>query len=85
MSVHKEISAHVNKQNKIITEFAALDQQREFYIEEAVSKCKQGLPFSTEKINELTSRINEVSKRGIVPTRKLVTIEMVEEYVKTLN
>jgi hypothetical protein len=81
MSVHKEISAHVEKANKRITEFLALDQKREFYIEEAVELCKQRKPFSTENINEVTKQINELAKQGIVPARKYVTIDMVKEYV----
>lgn len=81
MSVHKEITAHVNQANKRITDFLALDQKRESYIEEAVELCKQGKPFSTEKINEVTNQINELAKQGIVPARKNVTIEMVREYV----
>ena len=82
MSVHKAISAHVNKQNKIITEFLALDQEREAYIEEAVSNCKSGTLFTPDKINEVTSQINKLSKHGIIPSRKFVTSEMIEEYVK---
>ena len=84
MSVHKEISAHVNKQNKMITAFLELDQKRETCIEEAVSNCKQGLSFYTEKINEVTSMINEISRQGIVPSRKYVTAEMIEEYVNRI-
>ena len=85
MSVHKAISAHVNKQNKIITEFLALDQEREAYIEEAVLNCKSGMLFTPDKINEVTSRINKLSKQGIIPTRKIVTSEMIKEYVKKLK
>ncbi|MFE8694837.1 YpbS family protein [Cytobacillus sp. FJAT-53684] len=84
MSVHKAISAHVNKQNQMITSFLELDQKREDYIEEAISKCKQGQPFSTDKINEVTTRMNEISKQGVVPARKYVTAEMVEEYVHNI-
>lgn len=85
MSVHKAITDHVNKQNKRITEFLTLDQQREFYIEEAVELCRLGKIFTTEKINEVTARINELAKQGIVPTRKIVTPEMVRDYVIKLN
>lgn len=85
MSVHKAITDHVNKQNKRITEFLTLDQQREFYIEEAVELCRLGKNFTTEKINEVTARINELAKQGIVPTRKIVTPEMVRDYVIKLN
>ncbi|NRD76281.1 YpbS family protein [Bacillus sp. BRMEA1] len=80
MSVHKAITEHVNKQNKKINDFVALDQMREQYIEEALELCRQGKAFTTEKINDITQQINELAKKGIVPTRKLVTAEMVREY-----
>lgn len=85
MSVHKAITQHVNKQNKRIKDFLALDQQREFYIDEAVSLCSQGKDFSTDKINSVTIQINEMAKQGIIPTRKLVTPEMIQEYVNKLK
>ncbi|MCM3705080.1 MULTISPECIES: YpbS family protein [Bacillaceae] len=85
MSVHKAISEHVGKQNKIITRFAALDQQREYYIEQALDLCRRGLPFSADKINEVTAEINELSKQGIIPARKYVTAEMIEEYASKTN
>ncbi|WP_419394065.1 YpbS family protein [Cytobacillus praedii] len=81
MSVHKAISAHVNNQNKMITAFLELDQKREAYIEEAITNCIQGIAFSTDKINKVTALMNEISKQGVVPARKYVTTEMVEEFV----
>ncbi|XJZ27907.1 YpbS family protein [Bacillota bacterium Lsc_1132] len=81
MSVHKAITNHVNKQNKRMKDFIILDQQRELYIEEAIQLCKEDKVFKTDKINEVTKQINELAKQGIVPTRKLVTPEMVREYV----
>lgn len=80
MSVHKAITEHVNKQNKKINDFLSLDQLREMYIEEAVTLCRDGKPFTTEKINMVTNQINDLAKQGIIPTRKLVSIEMVREY-----
>ena len=80
MSVHKAISEHVNKQNQKINRFLLLDQQREFFIEEALFLCKQGKEFTTDKINEMTNQINNLAKQGIIPFRKLVTKEMVKEY-----
>lgn len=85
MSVHNDITTHVNKQNKRITDFVALDRKRELYIEEAVELCKQGKEFSTDKINVVTNTINELAKQGIVPSRKNVTAEMVREYVRKLQ
>ncbi|PLS07212.1 YpbS family protein [Neobacillus cucumis] len=80
MSVHKAITEHVNKQNKKINNFFKLDQLREMYIDEAVTLCKAGKPFTTEKINEITNQINDLARQGIIPSRKLVTVDMVREY-----
>ncbi|MCM2533063.1 YpbS family protein [Neobacillus pocheonensis] len=80
MSVHKAITQHVNKQNSRINDFLALDQQREYYIEEALELCKQGKAFATDKINEVTNRINELAKQGIIPSRTQVTNEMIQVY-----
>ncbi|WP_442598805.1 DUF2533 family protein [Neobacillus sp. D3-1R] len=81
MSVHKDLAEHASKQNETFKEFLALDQKREQYIEEAVSLCKQGKPFSTDKINQVTNIMNQINLR-FVPERKFVTVEMVEEFVK---
>jgi hypothetical protein len=80
-----EITEHVNKANKRIADFLALDQKREFLIEEAVELCKRGKEFSTEKINEITNKMNELARQGIVPPRKNVTVEMVKEYVRKIH
>jgi hypothetical protein len=84
MSVHKAITEHSTKQNAIAKEFIVLDQQREHYIDEAVNLCLKGEVFSTDKINEVTKRINDEAKLGIVPERKYVTVEMVKEYCDSL-
>jgi Protein of unknown function (DUF2533) len=85
MSVHKEITAHVSKQNKKINDFLSLDQLRERYIEEAVALCQAGKPFTTDYINEVTQQINNHARQGNIPTRKLVTVEMVREYALKLD
>ncbi|WP_339146442.1 MULTISPECIES: YpbS family protein [unclassified Sutcliffiella] len=81
MSVHKAISEHSRKQNQVVMNFLQLEQQREAYIEEAIVLCRQNIPYTTEKINEVTKRINELARKGIAPQRQLVTKEMVEEFV----
>ncbi|BBP90206.1 hypothetical protein BsIDN1_38240 [Bacillus safensis] len=40
-------------------------------------KCEQNEPFTTDEINEITSKMNELARGGIVPLRKHVTIDMV--------
>jgi hypothetical protein len=85
MSVHKALTEHAKKQNKKFTDFLALDQRREEFISEAIELCKQGKDFSTEKINYVTNQINNLAEQVCVPTRKLVTPDMVQEYVLTLK
>ncbi|MGM0844674.1 MAG: YpbS family protein [Bacillota bacterium] len=85
MSVHKAITNHSREQNAIAKDFIRMDQQRENYIDEAVSLCLRGEPFTTDKINEVTKRINDEARLGIVPERKYVTIEMVEKYCASLS
>lgn len=84
MSVHKALAQHAEKQNKIYKEFLDLDEKRERYIEEAMELCKLGKTFSTDKINEITNKINQMTMR-IIPTRKNVTVEMVQDYVKKIS
>ncbi len=85
MSVHKEITAHSKKQNEIVKEFVTLDAQREAYIEEALKLYQNGEPFTTDKINEVSRKINELARKGIAPQRKYVTIDMVKEYAEKLK
>jgi hypothetical protein len=83
MSVHKDLINHAANQNKLYQEFLSLDQLRESYITEAVELCKQGKPFATDKINQVTNKMNKINLR-IVSLRKNVTAEMVQDYVNTL-
>ncbi|MEH7113588.1 DUF2533 family protein [Neobacillus niacini] len=82
MSVHKDLMKHAENQNKSYQQFLAWDQQREQFIEEAIELCKQGKPFSTDKINEVTNKMNKINLR-IIPIKKNVTVEMVKEYVNS--
>jgi Protein of unknown function (DUF2533) len=84
MSVHKDLIKHAKNQNQSFQEFQALDELREKFIEEAVELCKQGLPFTTDKINEVTNKMNRINLR-IISLRKNVTNEMVQEYVNSLD
>ncbi|WP_445486972.1 DUF2533 family protein [Niallia sp. 03133] len=85
MSVHKAITKHVEQVNSRVNVFKQLDYAREKYIEEAVQQCLNGEKFSVKKINAVTEEINSLAKQGVVPSRKLVTIEMVKEYTKKLK
>ncbi len=82
MSVHHEISKHSNDQHARVRQFAELDEKREQWIDIALQKCKENADFSKPlaKINAVTDQINELARKGIVPQRKNVTKEMIEEY-----
>lgn len=81
MSVHKEITKHVNNQHQTVKTFFELDEKREAEIEKVVAKAKAGEEFTTAEINKITEKINELAKIGITPQRKYVTPSMVLEYV----
>ncbi|WP_028402756.1 YpbS family protein [Ectobacillus panaciterrae] len=85
MEVHKAITAHSKKQQAAVVEFLKLETQREAAIEAAVALCQNGQPFSVDAINAVTREINAFAKDGVVPERKYVTPEMVQEYVNRLK
>jgi hypothetical protein len=84
MSVHKDLIKHAKNQNQSYQEFKVLDELREKYIEEAAELCRQGKPFTTDKINKVTNEMNRINLR-IISLRKNVTTEMVQEYVNSLE
>ncbi|WP_311315904.1 DUF2533 family protein [Niallia sp. MER 6] len=47
--------------------------------------CKNEYPFTVDNINAVTEQINELAKQGTIPTRKIVTIKMVQDFVKKEN
>ena len=82
--VHKAISAHSSKKHEHIKAFMRLENMRELAIEEVVAKCRNDEPYTTDAINEITEQMNQLAKKGIVPTRRLVSKEMVREYVSRM-
>ncbi|WP_062198033.1 DUF2533 family protein [Massilibacterium senegalense] len=82
MSVHKQLTEHSKRQHERIVRFKQLDMMRELAIDEAIEQMKKTGICSVGKINDITKQINELARQGIVPTRKLVSIEMVKEYVE---
>jgi hypothetical protein len=85
MEVHKAITAHSRKQNESVKACLQLDAQREAAIEAAISLASNGKEFSIDVINVVTKQINDLAKQGVAPQRKLVTEEMVMEYVGRLQ
>ncbi|WP_349410652.1 DUF2533 family protein [Pseudalkalibacillus sp. SCS-8] len=84
MSVHQEISKHSQDQHDRVRRFSELDAAREKWIEIALQKCREKEDFADalDEINAVTDQINELARKGIVPQRKNVTKEMVEEYCR---
>jgi hypothetical protein len=85
MSVHTAITAHSKKQHDHIEAFLRLDELREQAIEQAVQKASNNEPFSIAETNQISRQINEHALKGISPTRKLVTVEMIEEYAARIK
>lgn len=82
MNVHEEISKHSQKQHEALVYFLQLDGEREHYIEEAIELCRQNQQFSVDKINKVTRIILKMATTEKVPTRRLVTKEMIHEFVR---
>ncbi|NDI35444.1 DUF2533 family protein [Chengkuizengella sediminis] len=81
MDTREALTAHTNKLHQHLVQFQKLDLLREEAIEEAVQLCREDKPFSTNKINHWTEKINEHAKQGISPTRVYVNEDMVKEFV----
>ncbi|MDN4523251.1 DUF2533 family protein [Fictibacillus fluitans] len=81
MSVHMEISKHSSKQHEVVAQFLQLEKKREQLIEEAVERCSSQEPFSVNEINDVSRRMNVLAQKGIVPQRKIISEDMVKEYV----
>jgi hypothetical protein len=85
MSVHTAITAHSKKQHDHIEAFLHLDELREQAIDQAVRQYIQNEPFDVQEINRISREINDHAKRGISPTRKLVTKDMISEYAERIK
>ncbi|MGL4819760.1 MAG: DUF2533 family protein [Bacilli bacterium] len=83
--VHEAISRHSNDMHVRIKEYLALNAQREAFIDEAVKRCQNGQAFDTVAINVVTRQMNELAAKGNVPPQKLVSVEMVQAFVKRLQ
>ncbi|MEH7224359.1 DUF2533 family protein [Bacillus sp. JJ1566] len=79
-NVHEAITKHSNAQHEVVKTFVGLEQKREQLIAEAVALAKQKKEFTVDNINKVTIEMNKLAQKGIVPLRKLVTVDMVKEY-----
>ncbi|MEK4972593.1 DUF2533 family protein [Niallia sp. FSL R7-0648] len=63
---------HGEKVNSRVNQFKQLDQRRESLIEEVIILCKTGESFSVKQINEVTERINELARHGVIQLEKML-------------
>lgn len=84
MDVREAITAHTRAMHAHLEQFVKLDTMREEAIDQAVSLCKAGQPFSADEINRITALINEHAKHGISPTRRYVDESMIQQYVQKM-
>jgi hypothetical protein len=84
MTVHKAISAHSKNQATMVATFKKMETNRELAIEQAIQLARNNEDFSVHEINEITKDMNAFRKQVNfeLPERKLVTKEMVIQYVK---
>ncbi|MCM3652048.1 DUF2533 family protein [Metabacillus litoralis] len=81
-NVHDAITKHSKNQHNHIQSFLKLEAMRESLIDEAIQLCVSSLPFEVDKINQVTGEMNRLASEGIVPTRKMVTKQMVQDFVQ---
>ncbi|OIJ22107.1 hypothetical protein BKP45_05375 [Anaerobacillus alkalidiazotrophicus] len=81
MSVHLQIKKQMNNFINAEKNYRKLDQIREEKIEEIIKIAKNKKDFSLVEVNKVTEEINKLCKSHGYPLRKLVTKEMVEEFI----
>ncbi|KHF41925.1 DUF2533 family protein [Halalkalibacter okhensis] len=81
MTVHLQIAEQVKKHREAQKQFLALDAQRERAIEAVLELAKSNKTIQTTEINEITKQMNQIAMQFQFPPRKLVTPEMVTNYI----
>lgn len=82
MSVHLKIKDQINTFIQAEKNFRALDVQREILIEQLLQSAKKGEEISVTDVNDVTSKMNMISKKHGFPLRKIVSKDMVIDYLK---
>lgn len=81
MSVHHEISKKVNHTVEKLEGYRKMDQARELEIEQVILKAKKGESFTVDRINQITIDINQYAAKHHLPSRKLVTEQMILDVI----
>jgi hypothetical protein len=84
VEVHRLLTTHILTKERAIRKFNELDLLREAEIERVITLCKEGKPFLTDAINEITEQMKQLGRENLLnfPERKWVTVPMVKEYVQ---
>lgn len=85
MSVHLQIKDQINTFIQAEKQYRNLNDKRENLIEAVLKEAKEGTEFSVANINEVSLIMNELAKKYGFPPRKLVTKEMVLQYLGLVN
>ncbi|GAE33341.1 DUF2533 family protein [Halalkalibacter akibai] len=81
MSVHLQIAEQVRKHREAQKQFLLLDSARERAIEHTLEIAKAGQDFQPTEINQITEEMNKIAMKFQFPPRKLVTKEMIINYL----
>ncbi|MFC0473432.1 DUF2533 family protein [Halalkalibacter kiskunsagensis] len=81
MAVHIQIAEQVRKHREAQKQFLALDSQRERAIDLALDLAKANKLVETTEINRITEEMNQIAMKFQFPPRKLVTPEMIRNYI----
>ena len=81
MAVHLQIAEQVKNHREAQKQFLALDVSREQAIERTIELAKSGKDIQTTEINQITEEMNRIAMKFQFPPRKLVTREMVLNYL----
>ncbi|HJV44394.1 MAG TPA: DUF2533 family protein [Bacillota bacterium] len=81
MNVHHEISKKVNKTVAMLEGYKKLDQLREIEIDRVLEAGRKNEDISLEAVNKVTFELNQYAKFNHLPPRKIVTKEMISEFL----
>ena len=82
MSVHLKIKEQINTFIQAEKNYRALDEEREWLIEEVLNAARQGKQLLIAEVNDVTEKMNVLAKKHGFPLRKNVTKEMVIEFLE---
>jgi hypothetical protein len=81
MSVHLQIAEQVKNHREAQKQFLHLDAAREQAIDHVLELAKSNKEFQTTEINQITDEMNKIAMKFQFPPRKLVSREMILNYL----